>query len=75
MTEHLVHLIQLNEERKLKKLEELTYKLSMDPEVVAKREAEAAEKLKLEEEERKKKAEEERQARLGKIKLIFFKLL
>ena len=61
-----MHLIQLNEERKLKKLEELTYKLSMDPEVVAKREAEAAEKLKLEEEEKKKKAEEERQARLGK---------
>ena len=48
-----MHLIQLNEERKLKKLEELTYKLSMDPEVVAKREAEAAEKLKLEEEEKK----------------------
>ena len=62
MTEHLVHLIQLNEERKLKKLEELTFKLSMDPEVVAKREKEAAEKLKIEEEE--KKMESDRLKRL-----------
>ena len=37
----------------------------MDPEVVAKREAEAAEQLKADEEEQKRKAEEERQARLG----------
>lgn len=64
MTEHLVHLIQLNEERKLKKLEELTFKLSMDPEVVAKREKEAAEQLKLEEEEKKKKMESDRLKRL-----------
>jgi len=64
LTEHLVHLIQLNEERKLKKLEELTFKLSMDPEVVAKREKEAAEQLKLEEEEKKKKMESDRLKRL-----------
>ena len=60
----MVHLIQLNEERKLKKLEELTFKLSMDPEVVAKREKEAAEKLKLEELENKKKIEADRIKRL-----------
>merc|ERR1712106_243542 len=64
LTEQLVQLIQLNEERKLGKLEELTFKLSMDPEVVAKRETEAAEKLKLEELELQKKKDEERQARL-----------
>ena len=37
----------MNEARKQKKLEELTFKLSMDPEVVAQREAEAAAKLKV----------------------------
>ena len=63
-----MELIQMNEERKQKKLEELTFKLSMDPEIVAKREAEAAEKLRLEEEakqiaiaEAKRKAAEEAQ--------------
>merc|ERR1711935_264919 len=61
LTEQLVQLIQLNEERKLGKL---TFKLSMDPEVVAKRETEAAEKLELEELELQKKKDEERQARL-----------
>ena len=49
-----MNLIQANEERKQKKLEELTFKLSMDPEIVAKREAEAAEKLRLEEEAKQK---------------------
>ena len=47
MTDELVNLIQMNEARKQKKLEELTFKLSMDPEVVAQREAEAAAKLKV----------------------------
>ena len=42
-----MNLIQMNEARKQKKLEELTFKLSMDPEVVAQREAEAAAKLKV----------------------------
>lgn len=54
----------MNEERKQKKLEELTYKLSMDPEVIAKREAEAAERLLEEEEAEKQRKEEERQKRL-----------
>ena len=60
----MVHLIQLNEERKLQKLEELTFKLSMDPEVVAKREKEAAEQLALEEEQKKKQIELDREKRL-----------
>jgi len=60
LTEHLMNLIQANEERKQKKLEELTFKLSMDPEIVAKREAEAAEKLKLEEEAKQKAIAEAR---------------
>ena len=47
LTDELVNLIQMNEARKQKKLEELTFKLSMDPEVVAQREAEAAAKLKV----------------------------
>merc|ERR1711990_628488 len=64
LTEHLVQLIQMNEKRKLNKLEELTFKLSMDPEVVAKREKEAAEQLKLEEEEKKRKKESDRLKRL-----------
>lgn len=55
-----MNLIQANEERKQKKLEELTFKLSMDPEIVAKREAEAAEKLKLEEEAKQKAIAEAR---------------
>ena len=55
-----MNLIQANEERKQKKLEELTFKLSMDPEIVAKREAEAAEKLRLEEEEKQKAIAESR---------------
>lgn len=55
-----MNLIQANEERKQKKLEELTFKLSMDPEIVAKREAEAAEKLRLEEEAKQKAIAEAR---------------
>ena len=54
----------MNEARKQKKLEELTFKLSMDPEVVAQREAEAAAKLKAEAEAEKKRIEEEREKRL-----------
>merc|ERR1712130_652854 len=64
LTDHLVSLIQMNEERKQKKLEELTFKLSMDPEVVAQREAEAAKKLREEEEAERKRKEEERNKRL-----------
>ena len=75
LTEQLVQLIQLNEERKLGKLEELTFKLSMDPEVVAKRETEAAEKLKLEELELQKKKDEERQARLGKYSSFLYNVV
>ncbi|XP_078488965.1 RAB6-interacting golgin-like isoform X2 [Ciona intestinalis] len=72
LTEHLFNIIQANEERKAKKLEELMVKLNLEEEELELREKERKEKdekREKEERERKKKEEKERKEKEEKEKI------